>query len=167
MTRQNIQFATIDLSIFCRERVFEICAIEVYSKNKKIIVGSIFRSPSGDIAQFMELLEDALSFLYNCSSSIILCGDWNINYLLETPTKKRLDIITNAYNLVQIVNFPTRITHKSATLIDCIYLDVMQFKKVAAFQHINSISDHDAQIIMLDSTMIKPQRNFPPPKKYI
>lgn len=164
MTRQNIQYASMDLSNFCRERIFEICAIEVNAKNNKIIVGCIYRSPSGDTAQFMELLEDTLSYLYNCSSSIILCGDWNINHLLETPTKKRLDIIMNTYNLVQIVNFPTRITHNSTTLIDCIYLDVTQFKKVAAFQHINGLSDHDAQIITLDSTLIERQKN-PPPKK--
>ena len=56
-----------------------------------------------------------------------------------------------------------RITHNSTTLIDCIYLDVMQFKKVAAFQHINGLSDHDAQIITLDSTLIERQKN--PPQK--
>ena len=33
MTRHNIQFATIDLSNFCIERIFEICAIEMNSKN--------------------------------------------------------------------------------------------------------------------------------------
>jgi len=161
MTRQNIQFASMDLSNFCRERIFKICATEVNSKKDKIIVGCIYRSPSGDTAQFMELMEDTLSFLYNRSSSIILCGDWNMNYSLETPTKKRLDIIMNAYNLVQIVNFSTRITHNSTTLIDCIYLDVMQFKKVAASQHINGLSDHDAQIITLDSTLIECQKIRP------
>ena len=125
MTRHNIQFATIDLFSFCIERIFEICEIEVNSKNKKIIVGCIYRSPSGDIVQFLELLEDTLSYLYKRSGSLILCGDLNINFLLETPNKKRLDILMKSYNLDQIVDFPTRITHNLATLIDGIYLDTM------------------------------------------
>jgi len=57
-----------------------------------------------------------------------------------------------SYNLDQIVDFPTRITHNSATLIDCIYLDTMRFKKVI-YPHINGLSDHDAQIVTLDSSM--------------
>jgi hypothetical protein len=65
-----------------------------------------------------------------------------------------------SYNLVQIIDFPTRVTHKSATLIDCIYLDTSQFKKVTAHQHINALSDHDAQIIMLDSSLIECQKNI-------
>jgi len=63
MTRHNIHSTAIDLSNFCRERIFEICAIEINSKSKKkIIVGCLNRSPSGDIAQFLELLEDILSY---------------------------------------------------------------------------------------------------------
>ena len=48
MTRHNLQFATMDLSNFCRESIFEICAIVVNTENKKIIVGCLYRSPSGD-----------------------------------------------------------------------------------------------------------------------
>ena len=130
MTRHNIQSTTIDLSNFCRERLFEICAIEINSKSKKIIVGCIYRSPSGDIAQFLELLEDTLSYQYKCSITLMLCGDWNINYIIETSDKKRLNNLMKSCNLDQIVDFPTRITHSTATLIDYIFLDTLQFKKV-------------------------------------
>ena len=42
MARHNIQFTTTDLLKFSRERIFEICAIEVNSKSKKIVVGCIY-----------------------------------------------------------------------------------------------------------------------------
>jgi len=154
VARQNIQFTTIDLLKFCRERIFEICAIEVNSKSKKIIVGCIYRSPSGDVAQFLKSLEDTLSYLYKFSITIILCGDLNINYILETPDKKRLGNIMKSLNLSQIVDFPTRITNNTAALIDCIFLDTMLVKKVISYPHINGLSDHDAQIVILDSFMI-------------
>ena len=117
MARHNIQFTTIDLLKFCRERIFDICAIEVNSESKKIIVGCVYRSPSGDVAQFLKSLEATLSYLYKFPVTLILCGDLNINYLLGTPYKKRLDNIMKSFNLSQIVDFPTRITNNTATLI--------------------------------------------------
>ena len=154
MVRYNIQFTIIHLLKFCRERISEICAIEVNSKSKKIIVGCIYKSPSGDVAQFLKSLEDTLSYVYKFSVTLIVCGDLNINYLLETPYKKRLDNIMKSLNLSQIVDFPTRITYNTATLIDCIFLDTMLVKKVISYPHINGLSDHDAKVVILDSFMI-------------
>jgi hypothetical protein len=65
-----------------------------------------------------------------------------------------------SFNLSQIVDFPTRITNNMATLIDCIFLDTMLVKKVISYPHINGLSDHDAQIVILDSFMIKCHKNI-------
>jgi len=92
----------------------------------------------------LKSLEDSLSYVYKFFITLILCGDLNINYLLETPDKKRLDNIMKSFNLSQIVDFPTRITNNTATLIDCIFLDTMLVK----------------QIVILDSFMIKCHKNI-------
>ena len=52
------------------------------------------------------------------ASEIILLGDFNIDLL--KPQTSWLDI-TSSYNLVQLVNSPTRITASSKTIIDHIY----------------------------------------------
>jgi len=80
--------------------------------------------------------------------------------MLETSEKKRLDNLMKSYNLDQIVEFPTRITHSTATLIDCIFLDTLQFKKVISYSHVNGLSDHDAQIVILGSFMIECHKNI-------
>ena len=52
------------------------------------------------------------------ASEVILLGDFNIDLL--KPQTSWLDI-TSSYNLVQLVNSPTRITASSKTIIDHIY----------------------------------------------
>jgi len=81
--------------------------------------------------------------------------------MLEISDKKRLDNLMKSYNLDLIVDFPTRITHSMATLIDCIFLDTLQFKKVISYLHIHGLSDHEAQIVILDSFMIECHKNIP------
>ena len=52
------------------------------------------------------------------ASEIILLGDFNIDLL--KPQTSWFDI-ASSYNLVQLVNSPTRITASSKTIIDHIY----------------------------------------------
>jgi hypothetical protein len=59
------------------------------------------------------------------------------------------------FNLSQIVNFPTRVANNKANLIDCIFLYTIQFKKVTSYPYINALSDHGAQIVILDKLNIK------------
>jgi hypothetical protein len=45
---------------------------------------------------------------------IIICGDINVNYLAEDCSKRRqLDNLLATYNLISIIDFPTRSTKKT------------------------------------------------------
>jgi hypothetical protein len=83
----------------------------------------------------------------------LICGDININYLTESHIKK-LDSMMNTYNLIQLVNFPTRIRNDKGTLIDNIFLDFMRLNCYSVYPMKNGLLDHDAQILVLNKLQI-------------
>ena len=56
--------------------------------------------------------------MFKLSADIILCGDFNINHLDDTPKKKLLESLLASCNLFSTVKFPTRICNTSSTTID-------------------------------------------------
>jgi len=69
-----------------------------------------------------------LQSLYMPMSHFIVCGDININYLKESEDKTHLDNILLSYNLISIINSPTRVQNTSSTAIDNIFIAVSQFE---------------------------------------
>jgi hypothetical protein len=91
----------------------------------------------------------------------IMCGDINIDYLIDSDRKSRLDALLKTYNLTSVVNFPTRIQQNSATAIDNIFIDTSKMGNYSVSPIINGLSDHDAQLITILS-----YNSRPPSKKY-
>jgi hypothetical protein len=58
----------------------------------------------------------------------------------------------NTFNLTQVVDFPTRITNKTESLLDTIFIDTSIYEDIQIKPHINGLSDNDAQIICLKKT---------------
>ena len=56
----------------------------------------------------------------------------------------------NSYNLVSVINFPTRIKNNSSTTIDNIFLDVSKLGTYTTYPMVNGLSDHDAQLLELN-----------------
>jgi len=81
----------------------------------------------------------------------IICGDININYLNESENKNQLDNLLLSYNLTSIINFPTRVQNTTATAIDNIFIDVSQFESYTVTPTINGMSDHDAQLLIINT----------------
>ena len=84
-------------------------------------------------------------------SHFIICGDININYLKDSEDKTHLDTILLYYNLISIINFPTRIQNISSTAIDNIFIDVSQFDSYTVSPVTNGLSDHDAQLLKIST----------------
>jgi hypothetical protein len=80
-----------------------------------------------------------------------MCGDVNINYLENCDRGKGLDALLSTYNLISTVNFPTRIVKDSRTAIDNIYIH--KTRNFSINPLINGLSDHDGQMIVVDSIM--------------
>jgi hypothetical protein len=64
--------------------------------------------------------------LYTVTTDYIICGDINIDYLVDSDRKSWLEALLKTYNLKSAVNFPTRSQKYSATAIDIIFIDISQ-----------------------------------------
>ena len=142
----DIQFQSIDLVQFNREKDLEICAINIHLPCNKLVIICIYRSPTGNFNYFLQQLEYALDKLYKVSSDLILCGDFNINHLEENSRQYHLKSLFASFNLSDIVKFPTRISNNSITLIDNFYINTSRLH-FSIYPLINGLSDHDAQVL--------------------
>jgi endonuclease/exonuclease/phosphatase (EEP) superfamily protein YafD len=156
-THETMQCSELNLNKFCREKDLEICAVELYLQSYKLCIMTIYRSPTGDFQYFIDTLEQILDNIHHSFNDIILCGDFNINYYINSAFKLSLDSLLASYGLVSIVTFPTRIQKISQTIIDNIFLNTLQFNKFSVYPCVNGLSDHDAQrLIIYDIIIDKP-----------
>ena len=56
----KLQYMSIDLSAYCKEKDIEICAVKLFMKPPNIIITTICRSPSGNFTYFMQQLDSSL-----------------------------------------------------------------------------------------------------------
>jgi hypothetical protein len=65
-------------------------------------------------------------------------------------SKTQLESLLTSYSLYNPVNFPTRIDKKSATAID-IFINKCKTTNYTIFPIVNGLSDHDAQLLLLNN----------------
>jgi hypothetical protein len=87
----------------------------------------------------------------------IICGDFNIDYIKDSPRKNSLDSILASFNLFGTVKFPTRIFKDVSTRIDNIYANIYKLD-FSVYPVINGLSDHDVQIIAFTDIPISTQK---------
>ena len=124
------------------ERVFESLFIELAtSSNKKIIIGEIYRSPSVSTKQFMVILENVLGKVLYEKAEIILMGDFNVD-MMDMSSSQACDILALVISsrLTACVNILTRISNKSATLIDNVFSSIHSVKSEMHYQKQRIIS---------------------------
>ena len=104
-------------------RDIECLFVEIEFNNTKMYVGVIYRTPDADIRNFCDYLINILESLNPLTQSCYLMGDYSIDLLKHSthnPTSEFLDLMfSNSF--IPLINKPTRITPKSATLIDNIF----------------------------------------------
>ena len=144
-----IQSTTINLDKFCKEKDLEICAAKLHLLSGEICIVTIYRSPSGDFQYFIDNLEKILSMIYSNNTEIIICGDFNVNYLTDLTHKQLLDLLLASYDLSSTVQFPIRIQNNSYSAIDNIFINTHKFCDFSVSPIINRLSDHDAQNIII------------------
>jgi exonuclease III len=83
----NIQFSVINLDQYCKEKDIEICALKLYISSHSFTIICIYRSPTGNFTYFLNQLESVLNQIYNSSTEVIWCGDFNVNYLDDNYRK--------------------------------------------------------------------------------
>jgi hypothetical protein len=104
---------------------------------------AVYRAPTGNCNLLLNKLDDIIKTLYKD-------GDMNIDYLVDSDRKRQLDAVLLTYNLSAIVHFPTRSQGNSNTAIDNIFLDTYKFINYIASPLHNALSDHDAQLLIIN-----------------
>jgi hypothetical protein len=155
----DIQYNTINLDKYNREKDLEICALKTRVLSHSLIVICICRSPTGNFTYFLNQLEFILSRIHKVSTNLILCGDFNINHLDVNSRKHLLESLLASFSLFSTGKFPTRISNNSSALIDNIYIDINRFN-FSVHPLINGLSDHDAQVINLSNIFCSVPKNL-------
>ena len=155
---KDIQFNTINLDQFNKEKDLEICALNLHLLSSSFTIICIYRSPTGNFTYFLNQLASILSKWYETSTKLILCGDFNINYLNDNSRRHLLDSLLASFSLFSTVKFPRRIFNNSYTLINNIYFNTYRHD-FSVHPLINGLSDRDAQIITLSNIFISIPRH--------
>jgi len=69
----------------------------------------------------MDGFDSIIMKIYKIELMIVVCGDFNINYLLEKDVRKQLDAMLTSYDLTSRIDFLTRIQNKSSTAFNNTY----------------------------------------------
>jgi len=75
-----------------------------------------------------------------------------VNYLEESDKESQLDSLLKSYNLFSIVKFPIRTYNNSSSAIANIFIDTTKIDTYEVIPVINKLSDHNAQIIILNTS---------------
>ena len=126
----------------------------------KLCILAVYRSPLGNFNNFVVQLNSILCTLYNTKTDFILCCNFNIDYLKDTDRVIQLNALLTTYNLTNIVMFPTRIIEETSTAIDNTFLDTDKYGAYKIQPFHNGLSDHEAQLLMLDLT-VRHTKNYP------
>jgi hypothetical protein len=87
--------------------------------------------------------------IYSNTIEIIICGDININYPIDSTHKQLLDSLLASYGPCSTVQFPTRIQKNSLSAIDSIFINTYKFSNYSLYPIINRLCDHDARSIIM------------------
>jgi len=123
----TFQCTNINLDEFRKEQDIEACAVKINLLSLTICIICIYRSPTGIFLHSLHNLDSILNFLHN-TIEIIICSDFNINYLNGNDKNSKLDNLLLSYNLYSTVNFPTRIYNNAVSAIDNIFIDKVKYE---------------------------------------
>ena len=117
--------------------------IEIESNEKNIICGLIYHRPNSSNLNFISDLEWILSKIDNENKIVYIMCDFNID-LLNYPTCNLTETLVNllhSFNLINLIDKPTRVTQTSATIIDHMWTNNYRNTKLSGILY-ESISDH-------------------------
>ena len=124
------------------EDVEAVCLEIIKPKSKPVLIASAYGPPNSQI-DFLDKIEILLQILDNEHKELIIVGDLNCDFLsnnLSNHTKRFNDIV-NIFQLTQLIDQPTRITEKTASLLDVALVNNPEKISHSGVLHVG-ISDH-------------------------
>ena len=130
--------------------------------SKNIIIGCIYKPPEASVSDFNTSISNTLSTISFENKLSYIMGDFNINLLnsdSHQPTNDFINLMTSN-SLYPLISKPTRITDSSATLIDNIFTNNLEYNMVSGIFYAD-LSDH---LPVFQITNLK-LATYPPPQK--
>ena len=91
--QESLNYVKLNLQRYCQDKNFEVCAIKAHFNAKSVCIIAIYRAPSGNFELFLSKLDTILRKLHTATLEYIICGDINIDYLINNDRKTRLDAL--------------------------------------------------------------------------
>ena len=107
---------------------------------KASIVGVVYRPPDSNLRAFIDDFHQILSKINSESKLGWITGDFNINLLNYSQHCSTTDF--TSYFFYPLISKPTRITSRSATLIDNIFTNSLGTAMKSGILIVSDISDH-------------------------
>ena len=88
---------------------FECIVISVQYSNHCINLASIYKPPEKSMPLFRNEFASFSGYLSTLPSTTVITGDFNIHWDVDDSCKQDFQLVLEACNLTQFVNFPTQI----------------------------------------------------------
>ena len=137
------------------DAMFEHCIVEIKLKERKLLVGSLYRVPNTNQLEFLKNYKELVHKLKSTNSEVILGMDHNLDFLKSHLHKNTKNFIN--YNLdndlFPVITCPTRIIHRAATLTDNILLESRLTGQLTSKIIIDDISDHLPCVTVIENLL--------------
>ena len=128
-----------DLSML--EDFLETIFVDVKINNIVYVIGQVYRRPHTNFRSFMEKMEMIIDKIKQEGKTCILLGDYNIDLFKAKNYSRNLITMFNSKFYFNSITKPTRVTSKTATLIDHIWVNNLKDLIMSGILYFN-LSDH-------------------------
>ena len=133
-----------DIGIF-EQGQFESVFCELHIGGRRLVVGEVYRPPNSNIKEFTAKFHAINNKLHKINCYKVIGSDQNIDLLTSSggnaSSTQFLDSMVSSH-LLPLVTKPTRVTERSGTLIDNIYVSSECYNRFSCKILINDMSDH-------------------------
>ena len=137
---------------------YEGCFLEISTKGRNVICGSIYQPPNTDIKSFQNSINNAWNEIKSGKHKNIVIGlDHNLDFLkssIHFATNKFIESVLE-HELVPCITRPTRVTKNSSTLIDNILISYNLYGKQRSCVMLSDISDHFPSLLIIGDIFAK------------
>ena len=116
--------------------------IKIHRPNcKDVIVGNVYRSPSGNLKLAIDYLDETFKALNLGKNEVFIMGDFNVDFKKKTSADyKKLNFLIKANGLSQLISHTTKNNTTSNSLLDIILTNAKYINESGTLD--SFISDH-------------------------
>ena len=132
--------------------------VEIVTKGRNILLGSIYRPPNTNVKLFNKEISSIMGRIkLETHNDVVIGLDHNLDFLKSekhTETSNSIGSVLDN-SLLPCITRPTRVTHNSATLFDNILVSCNLHTSQCSAVIVHDISDHFPSITVLEGVNLK------------